>query len=123
MAESSNSLHEPAAIIGEDMVDAHRAWMSLIEELEAVDWYDQRAAATGNAGLRSILEHNRDEEKEHAAMMLEWLRRRDGGLDQHLRTYLFSDGQITALESAEPAAAATAPDESLGIGSLKAELP
>ena len=68
---SSESLHEDAAVLGPDIVDQHRAIVSLMEELEAVDWYNQRARATSDDGLRALLEHNRDEEKEHAAMALE----------------------------------------------------
>src|SRR5919106_1038761 len=81
------------------MIDRHRAIVSLMEELEAVDWYDQRAKATGNAELRAILEHNRDEEKEHAAMVLEWLRRSDPTFSQHLKTFLFTEGPITSIEA------------------------
>src|SRR3954469_19534330 len=94
----STTLHEPAEVLGEDVVDRHRALVSLGEELEAVDWYDQRAAATTDASLRAILEHNRDEEKEHAIMTLEWLRRHDAVLDRHMRTYLFTDAPITEVE-------------------------
>lgn len=110
-------------------MDHHRAIVSLMEELEAVDWYDQRVDATEDASLAAVLAHNRDEEKEHAAMTLEWLRRRDPILDQNLRTYLFTSGDILAIEddategsggddAGGPAAAAGA-DGSLGIGSLK----
>ena len=74
---SSELLHEDAEKLGPEVIDQHRAIVSLMEELEAVDWYNQRAKATGNPDLRAILEHNRDEEKEHAAMALEWLRRSD----------------------------------------------
>ena len=69
-----------------------------MEELEAVDWYDQRAHATTDGALREILGHNRDEEKEHAAMTLEWLRRHDPKLDEHLRTYLFTEGDVLSIE-------------------------
>jgi ferritin-like protein len=97
---------------------------SLCEELEAIDWYDQRVKATSDASLAAVLAHNRDEEKEHAAMILEWLRRRDPALDQNLRTYLFTSGPITELEAGTMG---SGPDEasgpngpgSLGIGSLK----
>ena len=65
-----------------------------MEELEAVDWYNQRADACKDPELKAILEHNRDEEKEHAAMALEWIRRRDSSLDKELRDYLFTDGKI-----------------------------
>jgi ferritin-like protein len=108
------------------VIDRHRAVASLQEELEAVDWYDQRVAATDDASLAAILAHNRDEEKEHAAMTLEWLRRHDSTLDKHLRTYLFTDAPITEIEvEAEPGAGADTgdgprpADGSLGIGGLK----
>jgi len=79
-------------------MDRHRAIVSLMEELEAVDWYDQRIDAARDPELRAILAHNRDEEKEHAAMVLEWLRRRDPKWDEQLRDYLFTDKPIVALE-------------------------
>ena len=74
---SSETLHEDSAKIGPEVIDRHRAIASLMEELEAVDWYDQRVAATDDPSLKAILAHNRDEEKEHASMVLEWLRRHD----------------------------------------------
>lgn len=120
---ASESLHEDPAKLGPEVIDRHRAIVSLMEELEAVDWYDQRAKATGNTELRTILEHNRDEEKEHAAMALEWLRRNDPKLDQHLRTFLFKEGPITEIEAnmdkEEEAGADDGSDGSLGIGSLR----
>ena len=97
MAQSAG-LHELSDLLDEDVVDRHRAIVSLQEELEAIDWYDQRVAATQDASLAEVLAHNRDEEKEHAAMLLEWLRRRDAALDRHLRTYLFTEGSITGIE-------------------------
>jgi uncharacterized protein len=122
MAQSSTTLHEDPAKLGSDTIDRHRAIVSLMEELEAVDWYDQRAKATEDADLRSILMHNRDEEKEHAAMVLEWLRRRDPALSGHLKTYAFTEGPITGIERASEAVGsgpAAATDGSLGIGSLR----
>ncbi len=80
--------------------DMHRAIVSLEEELEAIDWYAQRIEAASDDELREILRHNRDEEKEHASMLLEWIRRRDPALDAALRTYLFTDGSITGREEA-----------------------
>jgi hypothetical protein len=71
-----------------------------MEELEAVDWYDQRVDAAQDEELRAILAHNRDEEKEHAAMLLEWLRRHDPALDKELRAYLFSKKPILEVEDA-----------------------
>lgn len=117
MANSSVELHERAAALGPEIIDRHRAIVSIMEELEAIDWYDQRAAATDDADLRAILEHNRDEEKEHAAMTLEWLRRRDPAFDRVLRQYLFTDAPVTAVE--EAATGESAGDGSLGIGSLR----
>lgn len=125
---ASDSLHEPREMLGEPVVDRHRAIASLMEELEAVDWYDQRVAATNDAELAAILAHNRDEEKEHAAMVLEWLRRNDPGFDEHLRTYLFTTGSVLDIEdamtgggqdpdSSEPGGPPG--DGSLGIGSLR----
>ena len=96
---SSEALHETPATLGPEITDQHRAIVSLMEELEAVDWYNQRAKATANSELRAILEHNRDEEKEHAAMVLEWLRRRDPKLAEHLRTYLFTKEPVTEIEA------------------------
>ena len=120
---SSEVLHEDTNKLGPEVVDQHRAIVSLMEELEAVDWYNQRAKATGNPDLRAILEHNRDEEKEHAAMALEWLRRSDPKFAQHLKTFLFTEGPITGIEAtiAEPGGEAEdgLDDGSLGIGSLR----
>ncbi len=123
---SSESLHEDASKLGPEVIDRHRAIVSLMEELEAVDWYDQRAKATSNEELRAILEHNRDEEKEHAAMALEWLRRNDPTLSRHLQTFLFKEGPITGIEAGmvagtgeTDAAAGAGKDGSLGIGSLR----
>ena len=117
---ASEGLHEPAELLGEETIDRHRAFTSLIEELEAVDWYDQRVSATNDASLAEILAHNRDEEKEHASMTLEWLRRRDPVLDAHLRTYLFTTEPVTDVEKeAESGGDAAVLAGSLGIGSLK----
>jgi ferritin-like protein len=74
--------------------DMHRAVVSLMEELEAIDWYNQRADACKDPELRAILAHNRDEEKEHAAMVLEWIRRHDPVLSKEMKEYLFSKGPI-----------------------------
>lgn len=121
MAESSTQLHEEQGDLSSATMDQHRAIVSLQEELEAVDWYGQRVEAAGDPELQAILAHNRDEEKEHAAMILEWLRRRDPTLDEMLRTYLFSDGEITAVEDpVEKDTPGTEMDSgSLGIGSLQ----
>jgi ferritin-like protein len=122
---SSESLHENPEALGAEVIDTHRAIVSLMEELEAVDWYNQRAKATANPDLRAILEHNRDEEKEHAAMALEWLRRSDPTFSQHLKTFLFTQGPITGIEATMDEAGGDAgeggpsSDGSLGIGSLR----
>ena len=117
----SEGLHESAERLDEATIDRHRALTSLVEELEAVDWYDQRVKATNDSSLADVLAHNRDEEKEHASMTLEWLRRRDPVLDRHLRTYLFTSEPVTEVEAeAEAEAGGDAVDSgSLGIGSLK----
>ena len=115
----SENLHEPLERLSTEVVDRHRAIVSIMEELEAVDWYDPRASATSDPELADVLSHNRDEEKEHAAMTLEWLRRNDPVLDRHLRTYLFTEGSIRDIEEEAEHGAGSAPgDGSLGIGSL-----
>lgn len=126
MAASSATLHESLNDLQPATIDRHRATVSLMEELEAVDWYDQRVDAAKDEELRAILAHNRDEEMEHAAMVLEWLRRHNPKLDEHLRTYLFSEGSILGLEekvtAGEGPSAGSSPsagDGSLGIGSLR----
>lgn len=90
--------HKPLESIPEEARDRHRAIVSLIEELQAVDWYNQRINATGDSDLRGILEHNRDEEKEYASMLLERLRRRDPAFAHELKGYLFTEGDILELE-------------------------
>jgi ferritin-like protein len=92
-----------------------------MEELEAIDWYDQRVEAAGDSELKKILAHNRDEEKEHAAMMLEWLRRHDPKLDEHLRTYLFTNKSVLEIEDEAEGKdeGGSKGDGSLGIGSLR----
>ncbi len=121
MAQSTG-LHEPEDSLTPETIDRHRAIVSLMEELEAIDWYDQRVQASTDGELADLLAHNRDEEKEHAAMLLEWLRRRDPALDRHLRTYLFTSGSILQLEHEEGSAEGDA-DGSLGVGGLGGETP
>jgi uncharacterized protein len=119
---SSESLHEAAEKLSPATIDRHRATVSLMEELEAIDWYDQRIDAATDDTLKAILRHNRDEEKEHAAMVLEWLRRQDPILDQQLRTYLFKDGDIMSTETeAEGGGGEDSTEGSLGIGDLRSE--
>jgi hypothetical protein len=92
-----------------------------MEELEAIDWYGQRVDAAGDAELRAILAHNREEEQEHAAMVLEWIRRHDAGFDRHLRSYLFTDGSIVGRE--ESVAQTESPNNGVrprvSVGSLR----
>lgn len=123
MAASSATLHESTEQLKPETIDRHRAIVSLMEELEAVDWYDQRVDAATDEELKAILAHNRDEEKEHAVMVLEWLRRRDAAFDQQLRTCLFADKPVLEVEAAadevDEDAGETQNDGSLGIGSLR----
>ena len=123
MAESSAHYHEPIDELSEQTRERHRALVSLMEELEAIDWYQQRIDAATDEELREILDHNRQEEIEHAAMTLEWLRRRIPEFDEILSAYLFTDAPITELEVEETSGAddggGDQEDGSLGIGSLK----
>lgn len=118
MTSSSTGFHEEISELRQETRDRHRAVVSLMEELEAVDWYDQRVDAARDPALREILAHNRDEEKEHACMLLEWLRRRDQVFDQELRTYLFSEGDIVQRENHEDDTPPNA-GGALNIGSLR----
>jgi ferritin-like protein len=123
VADSSMGLHEAREDLSAATLDRHRALVSLMEELEAMDWYAQRIEAAGDPELAAVLAHNRDEETEHAAMSLEWLRRNDPVLDAHLRRYLFTSGSILAVEAAEEHGgdAPAGGDGGLGIGSLRGE--
>ena len=121
--------HEPVAELTPLDRDFVRALSSLKEEIEAINWYHQRVAAASDPQIKAIMAHNRDEEMEHAIMGLEWLRRTMPGWDAVMRTYLFTTGDITALEDAAtaegqtgeaPQGARPAGTGSLGIGSLKA---
>lgn len=86
--------HEKLEKLSPETLDMIRASQSLREELEAVEWYQERADATDDMELKKILEHNRDEEKEHAAMLLEYLRRKDKPFEKELKDYLFTEGEI-----------------------------
>ncbi len=119
MASSSAGLHEPEDRLPTEAIVDHRAIVSIMEELEAIDWYRQRAEAATDPELAAVLVHNRDEEKEHAAMTLEWLRRRDTMLDQHLRTYLFTTGSILEREARAEGGGSSSSSGSLGIGDLR----
>ena len=91
---ANEGYHEPYELLSDETRDMHRAIISLMEELEAMDWYNQRIDVCKDDELRSVLIHNRDEEKEHAAMMLEWIRRKDPKLDEELKDYLFTDKSL-----------------------------
>jgi uncharacterized protein len=122
MAGSSGSLHENESALKPETIDRHRAIVSIMEELEAIDWYDQRVEAAHDQQLKELLAHNRDEEKEHASMMLEWLRRQDTKLDEHLRTYLFTNKSLLEIEEeaeGKGGGKQSPGDGSLGIGSLR----
>lgn len=96
---ASDTYHEPLEKLSPATIDLHRAVRSLMEELEAIDWYQQRVDATDDQELRAVLAHNRDEEVEHAMMTLEWIRRRHSTFDAAMRTFLFSEGDITTVEA------------------------
>ena len=91
---ANEGYHESIDELSDATRDMHRAIVSLMEELEAVDWYNQRVDACKNEELKAILAHNRDEEKEHAAMVLEWIRRKDPRFDKELKDYLFTEKPI-----------------------------
>lgn len=92
-------IHEERSKISEKTLDLKRAIDSLKEELEAVDWYNQRADACTDENLKKILIHNANEEKEHAAMLIEWIRQHDDNFAKELKDYLFSEEEdITSLE-------------------------
>ena len=120
---NSAGYHESLDKLRAETLDNHRALTSMQEELEAADWYDQRVDAATDQDLKDILAHNRDEEKEHFAMLLEWYRRRDAKMDEHLKTYLYTTGSLISREQASTggggSADASGGGGSLGIGSLK----
>jgi ferritin-like protein len=122
---SSESYHEPTELLSEDTKNMHRALVSLREELEAVDWYQQRAEGCSDEELRAVLIHNKNEEIEHAMMVLEWIRRHSATFDTNVGTYLKSSAPIAQIESRQTARGGSddalgASAGSLGIGSLKA---
>ncbi len=119
---SSTEYHEPIEFLSQDTIEMHRALVSAIEELEAIDWYQQRADAAKDDHLRQILLHNKNEEIEHFLMTLEWVRRKTPKMDEQMRKYLFTEGPLTEIEDQAKEAAAgggSGGEGSLGIGSLK----
>ena len=122
MPQGSATFHESEERLSSRTKDLHRAVVSLMEELEAIDWYQQRVELAEDEELRAILRHNRDEEQEHAAMVLEWIRRHSEGFDRVLREYVFTEGPIVAREEAVAGTrggAANADGRRAGIGSLR----
>ena len=95
---SNEGYHEPIEELSDETRDMHRAVQSLMEELEAIDWYNQRVDACNDPELKKVLAHNRDEEKEHAAMVLEWIRKHDPRFDKELREWLFTDKNLNHHE-------------------------
>ncbi len=89
--------YEVAEDLSEGVKDLSRARQSLIEEFEAMMFYDERADATKDKDLRSVMEHNRDDEKEHAVLLLEWIRRHDKKMDKELKEILFSKKEMKVL--------------------------
>jgi uncharacterized protein len=120
---SSESYHEPLELLSEGTKNMHRALVSLREELEAIDWYQQRAEACSDAELAAVLTHNKNEEIEHAMMTLEWIRRHNPTVADNIKTYVGSEGPILEVEKAAMngggGGEAGATSSSLGIGSLK----
>ncbi|MGE0823721.1 MAG: encapsulin-associated ferritin-like protein [Candidatus Binatia bacterium] len=128
MPGASQGYHEAEEKLSPETKDIHRAIVSLQEELEAIDWYRQRADATENPALKAVLLHNMEEEVEHACMVLEWLRRHAPVFNKNLRTYLFQDQPITAIEEQETGTNGEAqPSETqterkgLTVGAMKGE--
>jgi uncharacterized protein len=117
---ASATYHEPLELLSEETREMHRAIVSLMEELEAIDWYQQRVDACSDPQLKDVLLHNKNEEIEHASMVMEWIRRHNDQFNEMLRKYLFTEQPITGIErapgTASPGALAT---EALGIGSMK----
>jgi hypothetical protein len=122
---SSESYHEPIELLSESTKNMHRALVSLREELEAIDWYQQRAEACSDTELAGVLTHNKNEEIEHAMMTLEWIRRHNPTVADNIKTYVGSEGPILEVEKAAMSGGDGGGDEqsttssSLGIGSLK----
>jgi ferritin-like protein len=116
---ASEGLHEPIEALAPETIEMHRAIVSLMEELEAVDWYQQRADACADEQLKEVLLHNMNEELEHAVMVLEWMRRHNAKLDHYLRTLLFTEGEIAGAAHGEEGPPALA---RLRIGKLDPEL-
>lgn len=127
---SSEGLHIPRELLSDEGRLLHYAITSLKEELDAVDWYRQRADDSEDEVLKQLLLHNMREEMEHASMLLEWIRRHNADFAGHMKTYLFTEGPLLAIEKAQEAGQAATgnggsgrsrPDLELTIGSLKGQ--
>jgi ferritin-like protein len=117
---ASDTYHEPLELLSGETRDMHRAIVSLMEEMQAIDWYQQRADACADPQLKDVLLHNKNEEIEHATMLMEWIRRHNDYFDQMMRKYLFTEAPIAGLEhGAETSGPAASVAETLGIGSMK----
>ena len=114
-----SNYHEPVELLSEKAKNITRAINSLREELEAVDWYNQRVEATDDEELKQIMAHNRDEEIEHACMTIEWLRRNMDKWDEELKTYVFTDRPIIEAEEGAEEGGGKPPSSGLNIGKLK----
>jgi hypothetical protein len=127
---SSENLHAPRERLSQQTLNLHFAIVSLMEELDAIDWYRQRADDAEDETLKELLLHNMREEMEHASMLLEWIRRRDTDFERFLKTYLFTEGSILQEEKAATAqgvgksgseTSRRGPDLGFTIGSLRDE--
>jgi len=117
---TSDTFHEPPELLSGETREMHRAIVSLMEELQAIDWYQQRADTCADPPLKDLLLHNKNEEIEHATMLMEWIRRHSEHFDQMLRRYLFTEAPITGTEKAAKAnGPAFLPGPVLGIGGMK----
>jgi ferritin-like protein len=117
---ASATYHEPLELLSGETREMHRAIVSLMEELEAIDWYQQRVDACSDPQLKDVLLHNKNEEIEHASMVMEWIRRHNEHFNEMLRKYLFTEQPITGIEKAAGTASAGAlATKALGIGSMK----
>ena len=115
---ASDAYHESLDLLTTDTVNMHRAIVSLMEELEAIDWYQQRTDACSDPQLKDVLLHNKNEEIEHATMVMEWIRRHNDHFNEMMRKYLFTEQPITGID-AETDAPAPGAAVTLGIGSMK----
>lgn len=113
---ASVTLHESEQALSVETKEVHRAIVSVMEELEAIDWYQQRIDVTTDSSLKEILTHNRNEEIEHASMLLEWIRRNRPEFDERMEMYLFTKENVIEIEEKEEAE--DQPKKDLGIGRI-----